>query len=201
MELSVEEKIVKAAKEVFLKNGYNETNMADIAEVVSLTRPTLNYYFRTKERLFQAVFSEILRSFIPKIKSLISADLPLEEKIEQIVQIYFQIVMQSPELPLFILKEANRDSSGFIDNAIDILSLLNGVKEATLIEMEKGYMRKVPPLEVFYTFYGLITFPFLTKPFLSQIINPEMIDKVLNEHWRENVVRQMVFLLKPETQN
>jgi AcrR family transcriptional regulator len=39
--------------------------MADIAAEVGLTRPAMHYYFRTKERLFQAIFGDILMSFLP----------------------------------------------------------------------------------------------------------------------------------------
>ena len=66
----MEQKIIQAAKETFLKKGYKETNMSDIAAAVGLTRPAMHYYFRTKERLFQTVFGDILESFLPKIKGL-----------------------------------------------------------------------------------------------------------------------------------
>ena len=64
----MEHKIIEAAKATFLKKGYKDTNMAEIAAEVGLTRPAMHYYFRTKERLFQAVFGDILMSFIPQIK-------------------------------------------------------------------------------------------------------------------------------------
>ena len=50
---TMEQKIIQAARETFLKKGYKETNMSDIAAAVGLTRPAMHYYFRTKERLFQ----------------------------------------------------------------------------------------------------------------------------------------------------
>ena len=60
----MEQKIIEAAKATFLKKGFKDTNMSDIAAEVGLTRPAMNYYFRTKERLFQAVFGDILMSFL-----------------------------------------------------------------------------------------------------------------------------------------
>lgn len=68
---TMEQKIIQAARETFLKKGYKETNMSDIAAAVGLTRPAMHYYFRTKERLFQTVFGDILESFLPKIKGII----------------------------------------------------------------------------------------------------------------------------------
>lgn len=61
--------------------------MSDIATEVGLTRPAMYYYFRTKERLFQAVFGDILMSFLPKVSSIITSDVPLEEKIGAIADV------------------------------------------------------------------------------------------------------------------
>ena len=60
----VEKKIVEAAKELFIENGFAETSMSDIAAKVGINRPVLHYYFRTKDKMFQAVFGNIILSFI-----------------------------------------------------------------------------------------------------------------------------------------
>ncbi|MBP5590093.1 MAG: helix-turn-helix transcriptional regulator [Bacteroidales bacterium] len=38
----MEQKIVSAAKKLFLEKGYEETNMTDIAAEVGINRPTLH---------------------------------------------------------------------------------------------------------------------------------------------------------------
>lgn len=53
----VEKKIVEAAKELFIENGFAETSMSDIAAKVGINRPVLHYYFRTKDKMFQAVLA------------------------------------------------------------------------------------------------------------------------------------------------
>ena len=115
----MEHKIIEAAKATFLKKGYKDTNMADIAAEVGLTRPAMHYYFRTKERLFQAVFGDILMSFIPQIKESLSADIPLELKISQIVEAYMSVLEDSPTLPVFIVQEINRDIDNIMTIALD----------------------------------------------------------------------------------
>ena len=51
----MEQKIVSAAKKLFIEKGYEETNMTDIAAEIGINRPTLHYYFRTKDIMFKAV--------------------------------------------------------------------------------------------------------------------------------------------------
>ena len=48
---NLEDRIVDVAKDVFLENGFEMTSMSDIAAKVGINRPTLHYYFRTKERM------------------------------------------------------------------------------------------------------------------------------------------------------
>lgn len=86
----MEQKIIEAAKVTFLKKGFKETNMSDIAAEVGLIRPAMHYYFRTKERLFQAVFGDILMSFLPKVSDIITSDAPLEEKIGSITDVPYE---------------------------------------------------------------------------------------------------------------
>ena len=195
----MEQKIIESAKATFLKKGFKDTNMSDIAAEVGLTRPAMHYYFRTKERLFQTVYGDILMSFLPKISGIITSDVPLEEKIASIADAYLAILKENPQLPMFLMKEAMRDFDGFVQMAlgINISQAGNNVFSAIESEMEAGKIRKVPVIEIFYTFYGLIAMPFLTMPIASHIFGQAQIDELLNERWRTHVVRHMMLLLEP----
>lgn len=195
----MEQKIIEAAKATFLKKGFKDTNMSDIAAEVGLTRPAMHYYFRTKERLFQAVFGDILMTFLPKVSGIITSDAPLEEKIGAIADAYLAILKENPQLPMFLMKEAMRDFEGFVQMAlgINIIQAGNNVFSAIESEMEAGKIKKVPIIEIFYTFYGLVAMPFLTMPIASHIFGQDQIDELLNERWRTHVVRHMMLLLEP----
>jgi len=195
----MEQKIIEAAKATFLKKGFKDTNMSDIAAEVGLTRPAMHYYFRTKERLFQAVFGDILMTFLPKVSGIITSDAPLEEKIGSIADAYLAILKENPQLPMFLMKEAMRDFEGFVQMAlgINISQAGNNVFSAIESEMDAGKIKKVPIIEIFYTFYGLVAMPFLTMPIASHIFGKEQIEELLNERWRTHVVRHMMLLLEP----
>lgn len=195
----MEQKIIEAAKATFLKKGFKDTNMSDIAAEVGLTRPAMHYYFRTKERLFQAVFGDIMMTFLPKVSGIITSDVPLEEKLGAVVDAYFAILKENPQLPMFLMKEAMRDFDGFVQMAlgINISQAGNNLFSAIESEMQAGNIKKVPFIEIFYTFYGLIAMPFLTMPIASHIFGKEQIEKLLNERWRTHVVRHMMILLEP----
>ena len=198
----MEHKIIEAAKATFLKKGYKDTNMADIAAEVGLTRPAMHYYFRTKERLFQAVFGDILMSFIPQIKESLSADIPLELKISQIVETYMSVLEDSPMLPVFIVQEINRDIDNIISIALDnnLVELGQSVVNVLNREMKEGRIRKMPLIELGYTFYGLMMVPFLARPAGQMIFGRDSYSPEFLQEWKENVIRQMVYLLKPQNE-
>lgn len=198
----MEHKIIEAAKATFLKKGYKDTNMADIAAEVGLTRPAMHYYFRTKERLFQAVFGDILMSFIPQIKESLSADIPLELKISQIVEAYMSVLEDSPTLPVFIVQEINRDIDNIISIALDnnLVELGQSVVNVLNCEMKEGRIRKMPLIELGYTFYGLMMVPFLARPAGQMIFGRDSYSPEFLQEWKENVIRQMVYLLKPQNE-
>ncbi len=198
----MEHKIIEAAKATFLKKGYKDTNMADIVAEVGLTRPAMHYYFRTKERLFQAVFGDILMSFIPQIKESLSADIPLELKISQIVEAYMSVLEDSPTLPVFIVQEINRDIDNIISIALDnnLVELGQSVVNVLNREMKEGRIRKMPLIELGYTFYGLMMVPFLARPAGQMIFGRDSYSPEFLQEWKENVIRQMVYLLKPQNE-
>ena len=66
-----EEKIFEAATEVFVEKGMDGARMQDIANQAGINKALLHYYYRTKEKLFNAVFEMIARKILKKIRSRI----------------------------------------------------------------------------------------------------------------------------------
>lgn len=64
----------------------------------------MNYYFRSKDKLFQQVLEEGLAEIAPAIKKVLKEDLPLEVKSKNI-DIYTGLLLQKPNLSLFVLSE------------------------------------------------------------------------------------------------
>lgn len=169
--VSHEERILAAAKELFVKKGFEETSMGDIAAAAGITRPALHYYFRTKERLFQAVFGGILQSLAPGIEDILARNDGVMEKLSRLVDIYLDTFLREPSLPLFVMMEMQRDARHLVDTAIrlDFARYVEKVAAYFTSEMDAGRIRRVPLYVVFYTFFGLLAYPFLTKDLLGVI--------------------------------
>ena len=75
---STEQAIVTAAEELFLERGYAKTSTVEIAKRAGCNQALVHYYFRTKENLFQEIFSKKILAFLRGVVSLDQQDLPFE---------------------------------------------------------------------------------------------------------------------------
>ncbi len=69
--------ILDAEEKVFYVKGKDGTSMQDIANEANITRTSLNYYYRSKDKLFEAVFRNALSYFVPKVAALMNSSLSL----------------------------------------------------------------------------------------------------------------------------
>ncbi len=199
---NIEERIVCQARRIFMEKGYAATSMSDIAEASGLTRSCLHYYYHTKDSLFHAVFASIIESFVPKIEEIMTADRPIEERLEHLVDIYVDKIKENPDLPLFLIREVNRDADHFVEAFDDI-----GMKQYFLRigrhlqkEMEEGKLKQVPIPIVTFTFYGQLLIPFVFRGVAESImsVGDDQYSVLLND-WKPYFVSQLSHLLKPET--
>jgi len=196
---NLEQRIINAAKELFIEKGFSDTSMSEIAARVGINRPVLHYYFRTKEKMFNAVFGIIIQTFVPKIQSIVmQTDRPVADRVGDVFDAYCRVFSENPELPLFVLREIDRDADNFmrVVMSLPVMPYLGMMRDSLLAEMDKGNIRRVPIRTVFITFYSLITFPFLARNFITGMFQSEddTFEGVLAE-WRQNVIRQMECLL------
>lgn len=200
----MESRIISVAKQLFIEKGFVETSMSEIAAQVGINRPGLHYYFRTKDKMFQAVFGQIVLSFLPEIKDIITKkEQPLSQRVEHIVDAYYdRIFKENPCLPLFMIKEINRDVNHLI---VTIKSLQLDTYVLTIAaslqeEMNTNKLKKVPLKAVFLTFYSLLITPCLSKNLISSgFLRPdESFDDILHR-WKPYIIQQMLALLTPES--
>ena len=76
-----EEKILEAARQVFLKKGMDGARMQEIADEAGINKALLHYYYRSKDKLFEAVFNEIFTQLIIKVSPVLLSNAPVKEKI------------------------------------------------------------------------------------------------------------------------
>jgi len=176
--------------------------MSDIAAAVGINRPTLHYYFRTKDRMFQAVFGSIVGTLLPRIQEVISnSEASIEARVGMIIDIYYSIFKAHPMLPLFVIKEMHRDF-GFLERNIMAMGFdkyFIEIKQSLQDEMDAGRIRAAPFRYLFLTFYSLLIMPFTVRPLCQNILlnAGESFDDML-AGWKKVVEQNMKAMLMVE---
>ena len=171
MEASTEEKIMNAAREVFTQKGFAATRMQEIADVAGINKGLLHYYFRSKNKLFHAVFDEAFGQFVLRINEVFAADMPLFEKIEAFVSRYMDILIANPALPSFVINELNQKGGAFVNDLMNRKSKPNPLPLIGQIQMEvqAGRIREVNPFHLVLNMISLCVFPFIARPLFQGI--------------------------------
>src|SRR5580700_8969817 len=102
---NTEQKILEAAEEIFHEKGFDGARMQEIADKASINKGLLHYYFKTKDSLFQAIFSMAFRKMMAQVQSIVSMDIPLDKKIDLMVDGYMIMLAKNPALPRFVINE------------------------------------------------------------------------------------------------
>jgi AcrR family transcriptional regulator len=167
---NTEERILEAAHNVFLIKGMEGARMQEIADGAGINKALLHYYFRTKEKLFEAIFNKIFEHVFPGIQDLVLSSIPIEVKIKRFIDSYISLLLRNPFLPAFILKEINRDPGFFIraigKHRFEPKSFLQIIEA----EMEKGNIRKMDPRDLVINILSMCLFPFAGRPVLHVVL-------------------------------
>ena len=182
---STEEKIKAAARSVFHKKGFAASRTRDIAEEAGINLALLNYYFRSKEKLFVLVMIETLSEFFGSVSVIINnPETTFEEKIEQFAAGYIDLIFREPDIPLFIMSEIRNNPEQLLQKVDIRNTVFNSVFIRQFAEaVEQGKIRDQNFLHFMMNFIGLIVFPFIAKPLLKAIsgLTEEQFDALIEE--------------------
>ena len=166
--ISTEEKIKLAARTVFMRKGYAATRTRDIAEESGLNLALINYYFRSKENLFNIVMLEICQLFASNVKELLNnSETSIEQKIEKLVHHYIDMLQSNPSIPFFILNEAHTDPDLFLSR----IGMNGKMEELYIVKQWKELVKEkeltIQPLHIILNTISMTVFPFAAAPMLK----------------------------------
>jgi len=166
---TTEDKILEAAKKVFVRNGLDGTTMQQIADEAKINKSLLHYYYRTKQKLFGTVLRYAFKFVVPQMKDILNSDDPIFKKIERLVSEYIDLLMKNSLVPAFIFHEINRDP----DSIVQILKDA-GITPKLFIdvfddEIRKGTIRPIDPRHLVISLLSLCVFPIIARPLAQRM--------------------------------
>lgn len=185
--------ILKAAEELFLEQGFEQTTTKQIAQRAGCNQALLHYYYRTKDNLFVQIFEEKAKFIATHFLDINLTAHTLEERISQMVELHFELFRKNPRLVPFLLKEVLSDPvrvAPILDKIKQYMVKIFGkIDEALHEEIEKGAARPVSTLNVILTLVSLDMAPFIIAPVLQRVLDltDEQLDEQLDKRKPEVV--------------
>lgn len=187
-----EQRILDAAHTVFMRTGTAGARMQEIAREAGVNSALLHYYFRSKDRLAEAVFHRAAAQLFPVVVGVLASDRPLAEKVRAIVEIETDRLSRTPYLPAYIISELAHHP----ERITQFISAMTGSRPEALgrkllrvvggqigEEVRAGRMRPVAPEQLLVNLLSLCIFPFAARPMISALMGLD--DKAFARFIRE----------------
>lgn len=173
---ATEQRILDAARDVFVRRGTAGARMAEIAHEAGVNQALLHYYFRSKERLSTAVFQQFAGRVFPALLQVLGSDASLDDKIDQLVALYLENLSRNPFLPGYLLSELHHHPeripqllAAAIGAAPDrvLPAMLEKLGRQIDERVATGTMRPIAAEQFAINLVSLCIFPFAARPMLT----------------------------------
>ena len=186
---NTEERIYEAARKVFLKKGLAGARMQEIADEAGINKALLHYYFRNKEKLFEGIFNEVILRLSIGVRGIFESNMDVLSKFKEFVNIYVDVLLETPYLPLFVMNEMNHNPERFsVILKEKIAAHLFKFSLQVQSEIDSGSIRAGNPFHLLVNILSLIIFPFAVFPVMKNVAGDELssvTDTFLNERKQE----------------
>ena len=198
----VQQRILDSAKDLFITNGYKGTSVRDIAAASDTSVAMVNYYFRSKYNLFEIIFEDAFDILAERVFSTITSDLPFFELIEIWINSYYEVLLEHPYIPIFILKEINQDPKRLMSRFMkrEPYNIYWSINKRINEEVAMGHIKDTPVPDFLLNIISLCVFPFMFRNLATTLtsVSNEEYNKVLETH-KSYVVEFIINALKTET--
>jgi len=187
------EKLIKeTAKRVFFGEGRFNATTQEIADAAGVNRTLINYYFRSRNNLFDIVFQDAQNQEHELMEKIVFSDIPFKEKLSRHLDIFFEQCKQYPYLDIYVVTQMNQGNC--YKDKDHMNTLLDKFYLEIALEMERGTIEKMRPEQFVLNFVSLMSFPVSMRPLLQEIMgfNNESYDKLLEE--RKEVIMNTLFI-------
>ena len=153
------ESIIQTALQLFSINGFHKTTIPDIAKSLKMSVGNLYNYFSSKDALAKEIIkytSEVLGNEIREVNGLA---ISTEEKVFKIVELYFRMAKEKPEMIEYFLRVYLSNREVFNDGCEGMICVSGFITEIMIFfddGVESGALRNQDFFSAFGLFMGYL---------------------------------------------
>ena len=121
IQVATTDRLLRAAEQVFARDGLQGARLADIAQEAGITRASLLYHFETKEALHEAVVEGALGSLAAILASAMQAPGGFRDRVDGVLEAFFTFVDVHPALTRIVVREVIAGNARVAEQARPVL--------------------------------------------------------------------------------
>lgn len=168
MATEIEQNILIAARKEFEEKGFNGARMQSIADLAGISKPSLHYYYRSKENIFQKIFDQALDELMPLLNTWSNDSLTWEEKIKTFIGDLVAFAHEGSML--FLIREINRNPVLLEERIKNKPKSTNKVVSYFEAAMAHNEMRKTDPRVLYMMIHSICSFPALNSQMFQKTL-------------------------------
>jgi TetR/AcrR family transcriptional regulator len=171
-----EQRILDAAHAVFLRRGTAGARMQEIADEAGVNKALLHYYFRSKERLSEAVFQRVAMRLFPPLFQIMGSESSIPDKVRRFVVLELETLAASPFVPSYLIGEITQHPERVAQlvraaTGIEIGGAAPRVRDQLQLQIDRevaaGTMRPIRAEHFLVNLLALCIFPFAARPLIG----------------------------------
>ena len=199
-----EKVILEVAEKEFLQKGFAGARIVEIAERAEVSQSMLNYYFKSKEMLFDRVMTEKIRQLKESVTVVFGMDgITVVEKIKEVVERHFEFLCENPDLPRFVINEltvrpeyVKKIKDEGLPDLKNVVQILQRDLDAATSE---GETAQIDAATLMMDILSLNFFTFIALPIFDSVIEGFDREEYLRQRVQENV-HLILKRIKPDIQ-
>ena len=184
-EQNTKQTILKSAISEFIEYGYYGARMQSIANRAKVNKAMIHYYFRNKETIYKEVLNTVFDVLLEKLNKIPDAPVKPEKKIEQIMDVYIEMLEQYHDYARMVLYEIIRGGKEVRNilvksiHKIPFNPVSGKIYKYFKNEIKKGAMKKVDVFQLIVSIIIQIAPVFFIKETFADVAGAMGIDRIL----------------------
>lgn len=177
--------VLETATMLFIKDGYKNVSMDDVAKACNVTKATIYYYYPTKGELYTSALVAMMQRIRVHIERILEQPIPFKERLEQLIEVHLSATVDID------MKNFMREATINLSNAqlkkvhASENEMYKTIEQTMQREMEKGTIRDGNAEFFAHTFMALMSVGYFKDgegKRLFQTVN-EAAKEIINFFW------------------
>lgn len=95
--------IFRTAAHLFAQKGFDGVSMREISEQSGVTKPTIYYYFGSKEGIYEALIDSGLQHVVSSFEDIAHINASAKNKLVMMTKKFFQLAVEEPDFSKFFM--------------------------------------------------------------------------------------------------